>query len=85
MKEICQRFVLPLAGPPGGDCFASRQADEPHLRTLADRLKIDLTVQNVARELNCLRIRGSTEGQSCCVPNVHLSFDGQHYELLYKH
>lgn len=81
MKAICNRFVLPLAGPPGGDDFSHRQADEPHVLVLSEALSLRVQIQNVSGELTTRVIAGSeAEGML----GLELLFDGSHYELLYK-
>lgn len=77
MKKICQRYVLPLAGPPGGDFFTRREADEPHLRVLSEVLNITFKVQNVC---SALRTTVTETGDNL---GFDLLYDGSHYELLY--
>lgn len=59
MKTICNRFVLPLAGPPGGDDFSCRQADEPHVLVLSEALSLRVQIQNVSGALTTRVIAGS--------------------------
>lgn len=81
MKEICQRFVLPLAGPPGGDDFSHRQADQPQVQVLSEALNLRVQIQSVSKDLTTTVIAGSETDDML---GFELLFDGSHYELLYK-
>lgn len=61
MGEICERCVLPLAGPPSGDFFSRRKADhyEPHMRILSEVLDLSFTLQDVAKKLAATPFAGS--------------------------
>lgn len=81
MQEICQRFILPLAGPPEGDFFSRREADESHMRILSDALNLSFKVHSVQTKLTSFVFGGSA---TCIDLDFNLVYDGSHYELLYK-
>ncbi|KAL3159946.1 OTU domain, ubiquitin aldehyde binding [Trebouxia sp. C0009 RCD-2024] len=83
VEQICQRFVLPLAGSPAGDFFSLRQADQLHIQTLCEKLLVNLTVQNVSFAVSTMSI-GPVLRHNGFRINIEWVFDGTHYELLYK-
>ncbi|KAL3157922.1 OTU domain, ubiquitin aldehyde binding [Trebouxia sp. C0010 RCD-2024] len=83
IEQICQNFVLPLAGPPAGDFFNPRQADQLHIQMLSEKLLLNLTLQNVSFKLSTMFI-SPVRCQNGFRINIELVFDGTHYELLYK-
>ena len=84
MSEICRRFVLPLAGPPWGEFFSRREADEPHMRILSEVLNLSFRVQDITTKLTTTVFAG-TKSATCCDLSFDLVYDGSHYELLYGH
>ena len=83
MSEICQRFVLPLAGLPGGEFFRRREADEPHMRILSEVSNLSFKVQDVATKLSTTGFAGSRSG-TCFDLIFDLVDDGSRYKLLYE-